>query len=235
MILLKNFFILCLLAIFLYATNYPICNARRFDAGVARAQIEKILDKEPQNVKCLVQLANIYLKKGKLTKGFEILTDAYGIDSGIVKNSEIAKIIPFALQVTKLRSEALKTNNFIYWNKLADGYYELSILDEAIIGYEKSLKINPMQDTTRLKLALAYRKKGRAYSCINELKTILFHDKHNFYATYYLGKIFKEDLKNSQKALKYFKKANALLSEYKKGMKPDNYLRFKRDISKELR
>ncbi|WP_331775619.1 tetratricopeptide repeat protein [Sulfurospirillum sp. 1612] len=232
--MLKGYVVGLLLPILLYANQYTICTIKRFDAAIATKQIEKILDKEPENVTCLIQLANIYLKKGKLAKGFQILTDAYGIDSSIVKNSEIAKIIPFALQVTKLRDAAMKTNNFLYWNQLADGYNELSILDEAIIGYEKSLKINPIQNTIRLKLAFAYRKNGRIYSCIHELKTVLSHDKNNFYATYYLGRILKEDLKNSQEALKYFKRADALLDAYKKDMKPDNYLRFKHNISKEL-
>ncbi|MDX1809440.1 MAG: hypothetical protein R3331_07860 [Sulfurospirillaceae bacterium] len=232
--MLKNFFILCLFSIFLYSSNYPICTARRFNTEVARAQIEKILDIEPENVKCLLQLANIYLKKGKLTKGFEILTDAYGIDPSIVKNSEIAKIIPFALQVTKLRKEALKTNNFIYWNKLADGYYELSILDEAIIGYGKSLKINPHQDKIRLKLALAYRQNGQIYSCISEVKKVLLHNKENFYANYYMAKILKEDFQNHAESVKYFKISRRLLEQHKKDIKYIDYTHILNDISKGL-
>lgn len=230
----RKYFVLCLFPIFLYATNYPICSVKRFNADVVRAQIEKILDIEPQNVKCLVQLANIYLKKGRLTKGFEILTDAYGIDPSIVKNSEIAKIIPFALQVTKLKTEALKTNNYIYWNKLADGYYELSILDEAIIGYGKSLKIKPDQDKIRLKLALAYRQNGQIYSCISEIKKVLVHNKENFYANYYMAKILKENFQKYLKATQYFKIAYKLLKRHKQDINYIEYTKLLSDISKEL-
>ncbi len=233
--MIKNYFILFLFPIFLYSSNYSICIAQRFDTEYAKTQIEKILEKETQNVQCLIQLSNIYLKEGKLTKGFDILTEAYSIDSNVVKNSEMAKIIPFALQVTALKNKAQKNNDYNSWNKLADGYYDLGILSEAIVAYKKSLGINSKQNNIRLKLGLAYKKNGQIYSCENEIRTVLLNEKDNFYANYYMAKILKYNLDRPSKAIDYFKSSYKILIKQKNKFKYTKYKNLLDDILKELK
>ena len=204
-------YILFFIPIVLYSSNYSICIVQRFDSVIAKAKIEKILDKDPQNIQCLLQLANIYLKKGEISKGFDVLTEAYSIDPNIVKNSKIAKILPFALHVTDLKYKANLTNKYFYWNKLANGYFDLGIMSEAIVYYKKSLKIKPEQIKIRFKLALAYENIGQFYNSIDQIKEVLKENPKNFYANYYMGKILKNGFKNPKKSKKYFNKAYEIL------------------------
>ncbi|MFK5881575.1 MAG: hypothetical protein QM482_05125 [Sulfurospirillum sp.] len=212
--------------VLLYSSNYAICVVHRFDAVLAKTKIEKILNKEPQNVQCLLQLANIYLKNGKMSKGFEILTESYSIDPNIVKNSEIAKILPFALHVTELKHKAKLTHKCFYWNRLADGYFDLGIMSEAIVTYRKSLKINPKQLKIRLKLSIAYKNIGQIYNSIDQIKEALKTDPKSFYANYYMGNILKNDFNDLENSKKYFKKAYKILIKTKDRFKQKEYNKF---------
>ena len=197
-------------------------------------KIKAILEKEPHNVECLIQLANIYLKKGKITKGFSVLVEANEINPKIVAKNSLSKVIPFAQKVTNLKKMAEKSNDIKYWNELANGYFSIGILDEAIINYKKSLKINPNQSDIHFKLALAYKKDGRIYSCIDELKKVLKLNPKNLYANYYIGKILKYNLKNRAKSIEYFQKAKELLIDQKENFKYKKYTILLNDIKKEL-
>ncbi len=229
---------ICLLffiPVFLYSSSHSICVAKRFDSDLAKTKIEKILDKEPQNTKCLLQLANIYLKKGKISIGFEILTEAYGIDSNIVKNSEIAKILPFALHVTELRHKANVTNKPLYWNRLGNGYFNLGIISEAIVSYRKSLRINPKQIKIRLKLSRAYKNIGQIYNSLDQIKEALKEQPKSFYANYYMARILKIEFKEVQNSKVYFKKAYTILMKEKNGFKKEIFLSLQKELKKEIK
>ncbi len=217
-----------------FAKEYSICKCRIFDIDSVEKSVKKILDAEPNNVECLIQYASIYLKKGKLSKGFEILVEAHRIDPKKVKRHKISKIMPFALKVTMLKEKAQKNKDPRLWKELADGYFEIGILDEAILAYKQSLKLNPKQNDTRFKLALAYRKNDQIYSSLLEFKKVLEEDKNNFYASYYLAKILKYNIGNLQNSLKYFKIAKELLLSEKEKFKDKKFEMLLNDLNKEL-
>ena len=220
--------------VLLYSSNYSICVVKRFDSDIAKIKIEKILDKEPRNVQCLLQLANIYLKKGKISKGFAILTEAYGIDSNIVKNSEIAKILPFALHVTELKHKADLTDKTLYWNKLANGYFDLGIMSEAIIFYRKSLEINPRQVGIRLKLSRAYENIGQIYNSIDQIKEVLKITPQSFYANYYMARILKNEFSDLRSSKVYFKRAYDILIKKRSKFNKDTFLLLQRKLKGEV-
>jgi len=122
-----------------YAQTHSVCETERIDSQSAKEKIEKILLEEPSNTVCMLQLANIYLKRGQIARGFELLVDAYTIDPHHVENSQIATVLPFALKVTNLKQQAAKSNDKRIWNELGDGYFEMGIFSEAALMYKKRL------------------------------------------------------------------------------------------------
>ena len=109
--MLRAAMVLFLLSFSGYAGTHNVCEIERADAQKAKEEIEHILLKEPSNTECMLQLSNIYLKQGKIARGFEILVDAYSIDPHRVEKSPIATVLPFALKVTNLRVQAAKSND----------------------------------------------------------------------------------------------------------------------------
>ncbi|MDD3342826.1 MAG: hypothetical protein PHR87_04545 [Sulfurospirillaceae bacterium] len=219
----------------LHANVYTVCEVEHFDVNKAKESIEAILLSEPTNTKCLLQLANIYLKQGRIAKGFEILVDAYSIDPHNVQQSAIASVLPFALKVTNLRKQASATNDKELWNKLGDGYYEMGIFNEAVQMYRNSIKVDTGQDEIRLKLAISLQKNCQTYSALEELKTILSRQPSHIYANYYLGKILTYDVKNFEEARRYFKHAKEALIAKKDEFSYLEYTNLLSDISKELK
>ena len=230
----KVFILVWLSSLSLFAGDYTVCEVERFDINKAKEAIETILVSEPTNIKCILQLANIYLKQGRIARGFELLVDAYSIDPHNVQNSAIASVLPFALKVTNLRKQASATNDKESWNKLGDGYYEMGIFNEAVQMYRNSLKVDAMQDEIRLKLAISLQKNCQTYSALEELKTILAHKPSHVYANYYLGKILAHDVKNVDEARPYFKHAKEALIAKKNEVPYLEYTNLLSDISKEL-
>ena len=110
---------------YLMGATHSVCEVERTDTLKAKETIEAILVGEPTNTVCMLQLANIYLKLGKIAQGFDLLVNAYSIDPHNVQNSRIATVLPFALKVTNLKQQAAKTNDKETWNKLGDGYFEM--------------------------------------------------------------------------------------------------------------
>lgn len=218
----------------LNASTYSVCEVERIDIKSAQEAIESILLREPTHTKCMLQLANIYLKQGKIAKGFEILVDAYSMDPHNVQKSAIATVLPFALKVTNLKNQANKTDDKELWNRLGDGYSEISVFGEAASMYKNSLKADPLQDEIRLKLAIMLQQNSQTYSAIEELKQILTRETKHFYASYYLGKIFAYDVKSQEEAKLYFIKAKEALLEQKENFAPPEYTMLLSDISKEL-
>ena len=221
--------------VILDAGNYRVCEVERVDVQKAKEAVENILLNEPTNVVCMLQLANIYLKLGKISKGFEIIVDAYSIDPHNVQNSPIASVLPFALKVSNLKTQANQTNDKELWNKLGDGYFEMGIFNEAVWMYKKSLKVDALQDTIRLKLALSLDKNSQTYSAIEELKKILETQSSNVYANYYLGKILAHDIKNEDEARDYFARAKVSLIAQKAFFGYLEYTNLLSDITQELK
>lgn len=219
----------------LNASTYSVCETERADVQKAKEAVELILLNEPTNTTCMLQLANIYLKQGKIAKGFEILVDAYSIDPHNVQDSPISSVLPFALKVTNLKKQANQTNDKELWNKLGDGYYEMGIFNEAILMYKKSLQVDEMQQNIRLKLALSLQKNCQTYSAIEELKKILAKDNQNVYANYYLGKILAYDIKNIEEAVGFFTKAKQSLIAQKASLTSLEYTNLLSELAKELK
>lgn len=211
-----------------------MCESERYDREKAKETIEAILLNEPDNVTCMLQLANIFLKQGHISRGFEILVDAYSIAPHAVQGSSIASVLPFALKVSSLKKQAISTNDTELWNKLGDGYFEMGIFNEATAMYKKSLKVDEKQHEIRLKLSLTMQKNCQTYRALEELQKILQDEKDNLYANYYLGKILMYDVKNVDKAKYYFIKAKTSLIAQKNDIEYVTYTNLLSDITKEL-
>lgn len=219
----------------LFANAHSVCETERFDMNKAKESIETILLTEPNNVICMLQLANIYLKQGKIPKGFEILVDAYSIDPYTVQNSPVAAVLPFALKVSNLKRQATQTNDPQMWNKLGDGYFEMGIFNEAVKMYKSSLEVDTKQHDIRLKLSLSLQKNSQTYSALYELQKILEQDKKHFYANYYIAKILRYDVKDEEEAQQHFIRAKKSLLEQKDRFEYVEYTNLLSDISKELK
>lgn len=218
----------------LLSATHSVCEVERTDTQKAKEAIEAILVTEPSNTVCLLQLANIYLKQGKIAQGFEILVNAYSIDPHNVQNSRIATVLPFALKVTNLRQQAAKTNDKDIWNKLGDGYFEMGIFNEASVMYKKSLLVDGMQHMVRLKLALALQKNSQIYSAIEEVQIVLIKEPTHLYANYYMGKFLAYDLRNREEARSFFQRAKNSLISQKDVFGYLEYTNLLSDITKEL-
>jgi tetratricopeptide (TPR) repeat protein len=219
----------------LCANTHSVCEVERVEIQKAKESIESILLKEPTNVVCMLQLANIHLKQGKIAKGFELLVDAYSMDPHTVQASPIADVLPFAMKVNTLKRQALRTNDKEIWQKLGDGYFEMGIFNEATEMYKNSLQADDNQPETRLKLSLALQKNCQTYTAIEELQKILAHDQMHIYANYYLGKILLYDVKNEEQAKQYFSNAKKRLIAQKDAFAYIEYTNLLSDISKELK
>jgi len=217
------------------ANTHSVCEVERIEIQKAKESIETILLSEPSNVVCMLQLANIHLKQGKIAKGFELLVDAYSMDPHTVQKSQIADILPFAMKVNTLKRQALRTNDKEIWQKLGDGYFEMGIFNEATEMYKNSLLADENQPETRLKLSLALQKNCQTYTAIEELQKILARDQNHIYANYYLGKILLYDVKNEADAKRYFTTAKNRLVTQKDAFAYVEYTNLLSDISKELR
>lgn len=218
----------------LLSATHSVCEVERTDTQKAKEAIEAILVTEPNNTVCLLQLANIYLKQGKIAQGFDILVDAYSIDPHNVQNSRIATVLPFALKVTNLKQQAAKTNDKDIWNKLGDGYFEMGIFNEASVMYKKSLLVDGAQHMVRLKLALALQKNSQIYSAIEEVQIVLIKEPTHLYANYYMGKFLAYDLRNRAEAKAFFVKAKASLIAQKDAFGYLEYTNLLSDITKEI-
>ncbi|WP_263833652.1 tetratricopeptide repeat protein [Sulfurospirillum oryzae] len=218
----------------LFGATHSVCVTERSDTQKAKEAIETILIAEPTNTECMLQLANIYLKLGKIAQGFELLVDAYSIDPHNVQNSRIATVLPFALKVSNLKLQASKTNDKETWNKLGDGYFEMGIFNEASAMYKKSLLVDELQHMVRLKRALALQKNAQIYTAIEEVQIVLLKEPTHLYANYYMGKFLAYDLRNRAEAKAFFVKAKVSLIAQKDAFGYLEYTNLLSDITKEI-
>lgn len=205
------------------------------DKNISESALLEIIKKNPKDMECLVKLVNIYLKKGKIDKGFELLVKANLIDPDYIKQRKIHQILGIALYMTNLKKKAIKNNTTTSWNALGTAYYKMGVFSESIKAYGKSLKIDPNQISPRLTLALDLSRTNQAYRALEELNKVISLDKDNFYAYYYAGKILKYQIKDTKKANRYLQKAKALCKEQKESFGKNIYKEYIKDLESETK
>lgn len=215
-------------------TQYGICEIDTLDTQSAKECIQRVLKKDPKNIQCIVKLANLYLRQGELSKGFELIYEAYTLNPQAVQKSAVASILPFALKISALKENALQEENPNAWNEIGDSFYDMGVYKEALEAYENSVKIDKNQEEIVLKLALCYKKVGQNYGALENLKEVIRLNKDNFYANYYLGKILKYSFQDSGNATKYLQKAKELLQANENLVSAKEYPQFLSDIIFEL-
>ncbi len=220
--------------------NYPVCKEYNFynnkDSLESKTFLEKIIEKEPDNVECLLKLADVYINENKISKGFDLLRRAYELNPSYVERSKLSNILDMALKLSRLKERASKENSFILWNKLGDAYYDLAIFPEAAAAYKRSLKIDSNQTKIHIYLSICQYNMSLIYSAIDHLKLALKIDPDDFYANYYLATVLKNDINDYKRAEQYFKKAWEILQ--KLGVKgfesEEEYNYYKKALTLEL-
>ena len=181
-----------------------------------------------------LKLANIYLKSGEILKGYKLIARAYKANPLAVEHSDIANILPYALEMTKLAKQAKKNSDKILWNRVADNFFDMGVYSEPISAYKKSLLIDPNQSEIRLKLALSYKKNNQINRAIEQLEVLLEQNEKDFYANYYLGKMLRYSLNDKENAVLHLKQAKEILSSSKDNFSDMQYPTFMNDINAEL-
>lgn len=214
--------------------DYGVCELDTLDTKSAKACIQRVLAKEPKNIRCIVKLANLYLRQGKVSKGFALINRAYKINPEAVEKSSVSSILPFALKINSLKEKAQNNNDYEAWNTIGNNFYDMGVYADALEAYQKSLKINPKQEEISVKVALSYKKIGQVHDALSQLEKVLQMNANNFYANYFAGKIMKYSLKDVVSSKKYFAKARNILEADKKVVSAKEYTNFLSDIIYEL-
>ncbi len=233
-------FIISFLPVLLYSENMTKCSEKNYfsfqdKTNYTIKSLQKIINKNPSDIRCAIDLINLYLKNGNVSKGFKLLVETYNKYPKKVQKFKIYKIIKIAKYMTTLREKAKSNHDINDWNKLAFGYYKMGVFKEAIKAYRQSISINPKQIEPRIRLSLALLKTGRKYMAIEELQNVIKLDKNNFFAYYYAGKILKYNIKDVKKANIYFQKAKQLCTLKKLNMNEKLYKLFKQDLDNETK
>ncbi|MBE0491392.1 MAG: tetratricopeptide repeat protein [Sulfurospirillum sp.] len=232
-------FIFSVIVVFMSCNVYAqeffgICKIDTLDTNGAITYIEKILEKNPENLECMITLASLYLKKGKLEAGFEYVSRAYKFNALATQKSSLAPIVRFALNMEELRKKAYKNNTVEDWNKLGDAYFEFGAYDMAADFFQTSFSKDATQEQIGLKLAQSYKKIAKTHEAIIVLKQVLQYNPNNFYANYFIGKILKYSSFDATDFQIYLKKAEELLEKDKKLISNPEYPKFINDILYEL-
>jgi len=204
-------FILIIISAVLSANVNVVCKAGIMDNDSANIYINKLLKKEPENIECILKLANINLKSGNLLKGYKLIKRSYNINPLAVGRSNVANILPYALEMAELASQAKKNSDNSLWNKIGDNFFDMGVYGESIKAYEKSLALDLKQSKIRLKLAFSYKKNNQVNNAVEQLFTLVEQNKKDFYANYYLGKILRYSITDEDSAIKYFASAKTIL------------------------
>lgn len=222
------------LAIGLQANINVVCKAGIMEDSVAKNYINELLKREPNNIECIIKLANVHLKNGELLKGYNFLAKAYKINPDGVKYSDISDIVPFALEITELVESAKKSGNKELWNKIGDNFFEMGVYMESITAYTNSLLLDQKQSNIALKLAQSYEKSNQPQKAVEQLEVLLAQNAKNFYANYYLGKILRYIKNDEENAKNHLQKAKKILLATKEKFPKTQYPSFMLDINREL-
>ena len=205
------------------------------DKNQSEITLQKLIQKNPRDMECVLKLIHLYLKNGQVAKGLELLVNADKLDHKFIESKKIHKILKIAKYLTNLKKKAIDKNDVNSWNILGTAYYKMGVFYESIKSYRKSLQLNPNQIEPRLTLALDFSRTNQAYRALEELSKIISLDKDNFYAYYYTGKILKYQIKDIKKAKTYLLRAKKLCKEQKKKFKPDIYEEYMKDLQNETK
>lgn len=202
----------------LNAKQYSICKSdyqiQEHESVKKQLSLEKILDKEPNNIECMLKLSVVYFQTDEVSKAFDLIKKAYRLNPKFVENQkQIIKILDLALKLSRLKEYAIKNQDTKTWNILGKKYYDMRIFKEAIYAYENSLKIDPNQSKIGVMLALSYGNNNNMSKAIKQLKVILNQEPENFYANYYFAKILKNEMKRLKEAEPYFMYAKYLIDQ----------------------
>lgn len=230
----KLFISIIILNTILNANVNVVCKAGIMDNQNATIYINKLLQKEPKNIECILKLANIHLKSGDLLKGYKLISRAYKTNPKAVEHSNVANILPYALKMTKLAQKAKKESDKLLWNEIGDNFFDMGVYTEAIKAYQKSLDLDDDQLNIRLKLALGYNKSYQVDEAVDQLFTLIEQNEKYFYANYYLGKILRYSINDEDSAVKFFQDAKKILSTTKKDFTQAEYITLMNDINREL-
>lgn len=211
-----------------------VCKAGIMDNNSAKLYIDKLLVKEPENIECILKLANIHLKSGELLRGYKLISRAYDINPLAIEESKISNILPDALKMTRLARLAKKNSDKLLWNELGDDFYNMGVFNEASKIYEKSLKIDSKQPYIGLKLALSYKKSNQIDNAVERLFILVEQDEKDFYANYYLGKFLRYFITDDDSAIKYFTSAKEILLLKQEDFTSLEFSSFMNDINMEL-
>lgn len=221
-------------ATFLEASVNAVCKAGIMNSEDAKKYINKFLQEQPNNIECILKLADVYLKSGEILKGYKYIARAYDVDPEEVKSSLVSNIYHQALDIVDLEKRAKQFNDESLWNKLGNNFFDIGVYNEAVYFYEKSMNIDKNQSEIGLKLALSYKNINKIPEALNTLKILIEQNEKNFYAHYYFGKILKYYADDNEMGFLYFEKAKALLEEMKFIIPLADYASFMSDINKEL-
>ena len=232
-------FILSFLSISLFAKEFPICkdyySIKEGEKTQKEKFLEKVLKSDPQNIECMLKLASVYLRTGKVSQGFDLIAVAYKQDPKFVKNAKISQILDLALRMSSLRAKANKTKDYTIWNELADTYFDIGIFKEASIAYEHSLELNPKQIYKRILLAISYGNLEKYSKASKTLQKVLDMQKNNFYANYYYAKLLKNEFED-RKWISYMKTAKKLINSKMAQFNSEQEREYiKEDIESELK
>jgi|LGOV01.1.fsa_nt_gb tetratricopeptide (TPR) repeat protein len=230
----KSIFFIFVLIVSANANVNVVCKAGIMDNSSAKIYINKLLKKEPENIECILKLANIHLKSGELLKGYKLITRAYNTNPLAVGQSDISNILPYALKMAKLAKNAKKNSDELLWNEVGDNFFDMGVYSESSKAYEKSLILSSEQSEIGLKLALSYKKSNQINNAVEQLFTLVEQNEKNFYANYYLGKILRYSITDEDSAVKYFTNAKDILFSKKDDFTSIEFTSFMNDINMEL-
>jgi Tfp pilus assembly protein PilF len=238
----KKIITICILLVWGIGANakeFPICkdyySIKEGEKEKKEKFLEKVLKSDPQNVECMLKLASVYFRTGKVSQGFDLITAAYKLKPKFVKNAKISKILDLALRMSSLRERANKSKDYKLWNELADTYFDIGIFKEAAIAYEYSLEINPKQTYKKILLAICYGNLNKFDKASRTLENILKENGENFYANYYYAKLLKNEF-DDRRWIKYMKQARKLIDTKMAMFNSDEEREYiKEDIESELK
>jgi len=199
----------------LFAKSFPVCKEYYYinenKTSEKSTFLEKILKENPKNVECMLKLASLYLRTDRVAEAFDLIRRAYTIDPDFVEKQNISKILDLALRLSRLGELAHKNRDAELYNELGDTYYDVGIFKEAAKAYRESLRIDPKQDKIRLLLGLSYANMAQYTKSEKVLRQLVEEHPYHFYANYYLGKVLKNGLGETQEGNIYLRMAAYLL------------------------
>ncbi len=194
------------------ATPFPICKESYLieedKSATNQLALEKILDKNPNDVACMVKLASLYFRGSRVADGFDLVRHAYTLNPSYVEKQNISKVLDLALRLSRLKELAEKNNDSELWNELGNTYFDMGIFREAQEAFEKSVALKHKQSKIETLLALCYGNLGKMKQSATLLQKIVEREPYDFYANYYYGKVLKNELGREKEGLQYIMMAN---------------------------